>query len=88
MFARNSDFARLAALRQVVKADLVMVMAHWTYDGNCGRGWQLDNLDTGATSLSEAAKFGISVISEGTIVVASTRMKSAFLPGNRSRANA
>lgn len=57
------DFARLAALRQVVKADLVMVMAHWVYDGNCGRGWQLDTLDNGATALAEAARYGISVIS-------------------------
>ena len=57
------DFARLLALRQVVKADLVMVMAHWVYDNNCGRGWQLDSLDNGTTSLAEAARFGISVIS-------------------------
>lgn len=59
----TGDFARLAALRQVVKADLVMVMAHWVYDNNCGRGWQLDTLDSGATPLAEAARFGISVIS-------------------------
>lgn len=59
----TGDFARLAALRQVVKADLVMVMAHWVYDNNCGRGWQLDTLDNGTTSLAEAARFGISVLS-------------------------
>ena len=59
----TGDFARIATLRQVVKADLVMVMAHWTYEGNCGRGWQLDTLDNGTTSPNDAVQFGYSVIS-------------------------
>ncbi|MBX7198757.1 MAG: hypothetical protein K1X51_05225 [Rhodospirillaceae bacterium] len=69
----TGDFTRLAALRQVVKADLVMVMAHWVYDNNCGRGWQLDALDNGATSLAEAARFGISVLSTDTSNCATVR---------------
>ncbi len=56
------DFARIAGLRQAVKADLVMALAHWVYDNNCGRGWQLDNLDAGV-SLSDAARYGVSVVS-------------------------
>ena len=59
----DGDFARVPALRATVKADLVMALAHWTYDGNCGRGWQLDTLDNGFTILADAARFGISVVS-------------------------
>ena len=59
----TGDFARIAELRQAVKADIVIVFSHWVYDGNCGRGWQNDNLDGGAVSAAAGARFGINVVS-------------------------
>jgi hypothetical protein len=58
----TGDFARIAELRQAVKADLIIVLSHWVYDGNCGRGWQNDTLDSGAVSIANAARFGINVV--------------------------